>query len=155
MSKLDGNERWKSKMLLTEHKEQYEKRHEQKQQGRPTPDELNQIRDFIVYPHMITMIQKCIQDLGFIHVSLKSVLVRCMEYLMQRTTDDYYALKKELRLKNIKVLEEETNDGILYYRYFCRGYEEKFGVVRESMRTEIILRMTQYTNEIGTQLKLK
>lgn len=155
MSKLDGNERWKSKMLLTEHKEQYEKRHEPKITGRPTPDELNQIRDFIMYPYMITMIQKSIQDLGMIQVSLRAVLVRCMEYLMQRTTDDYYALKKELRLKNIKVLEEETNDGILYYRYFCRGYEEKFGVVRESLRTEIVLRMTQYTNELGMQWKLK
>ncbi|GBG08324.1 hypothetical protein PAT3040_02903 [Paenibacillus agaridevorans] len=155
MSKLDGNERWKSKMLLTEHKEQYEKRYESKQVGRPTADELDQIRDYIMYPHMLTMIQKSIQDLSFMQVSLKGVLVRCMEYLMQRVTADYYALKKEFRLKNIKVIEEEMNDGILYFRYFCRGYEEKFGVVRESLRSEIIMRMTEYTKEIGQQLKLK
>ncbi|OUS68179.1 hypothetical protein B1748_34535 [Paenibacillus sp. MY03] len=155
MSKLDGNERWKSKMLLTEHKEQYEKRHESKQVGRPTADELDQIRDYLMYPHMLTMIQKSIQDLSFMQVSLKGVLARCMEYLMQRVTADYYALKKELRLKNIKVIEEEMNDGILYFRYFCRGYEEKFGVVRESLRSEIIIKMTEYTKEIGQQLKLK
>ena len=30
MSKLDGNERWKSKMLLTEHQEEYESRNDPK-----------------------------------------------------------------------------------------------------------------------------
>lgn len=38
MSKLDGNERWKSKMLLTEHQEQYESRNDPKKTSRPTTE---------------------------------------------------------------------------------------------------------------------
>ncbi|MFD0587991.1 hypothetical protein ACFQZE_08235 [Paenibacillus sp. GCM10027627] len=153
MSKLDGNERWKTKMLLTEHKEQYDKRHEPKLTGRPTLEEMTQIRDYIMYPYMLEMIEKSLHEMAVIQVALKSVMVRCMEYLRRRVTDDYYAVKRELKGKNIKVAGEETEEGILYYRYFCRGYEERFGIVREALRNEIVVRMTQYTKEIGMQLK--
>lgn len=153
MSKLDGNERWKSKMLLTEHSEQYDQRHHHKLVGRPTPEELTKIRDYIMLPHMITMIKKCIDDTAYSHIALKGVVARCLEVMMFRVSDDYYVLKKELNNHNIKVVSEETDNGILYFRYFCRGYEERFGIVREALRSEISIRMTQYTDELGIKLR--
>ncbi|GBG10428.1 hypothetical protein PAT3040_05161 [Paenibacillus agaridevorans] len=122
--------------------------------GRPTPDELVMIRDFITYPHIINMIQKSQEDMGFAHIALKGVIIRCLEFLLFKATNDFYVLKRELKSRNIKVVEEDTNDGILYFRYFCRGYDDKFGIVRETLRTEIVLRMTKYTNEIAKQLKM-
>ncbi|UUZ95806.1 hypothetical protein LJK87_16195 [Paenibacillus sp. P25] len=58
MSKLDGNERWKSKMVLTEHVEGYERRNEPKNQGRPTGEELTMVRDYVLLPLLLTMVQK-------------------------------------------------------------------------------------------------
>jgi len=153
MSKLDGNNRWGGKMLLTEHQEQYDQRLDAKPIGRPSPDELEMIRDLIMFPQLITMVQKSIEDMGFAKIALKGVIVRCLEIIMFRISDDYYALKRELKNRNIRVHEEETNDGILYYRYFCRGYEEQFGIVRETLRTEMSTRLTKYTNDIGQALK--
>ncbi|GBG06333.1 hypothetical protein PAT3040_00858 [Paenibacillus agaridevorans] len=153
MSKLDGNERWKSKMLLTEHKEQYEMRDQPKLSGRPTSEELIMIREYILYPQMLKMIQKSNDDMGFAHIALKGVIMRCLEYIMFSITNDFYEHKKELRERNIKVVEEEINDDILYYRYYCRGYDEKFGIVREVMRTEIRTKFTDYTMQLGKQLK--
>ncbi len=153
MSKLDGNERWKGKMLLTEHQQQYDQRHDNKMTGRPTPEELTMIRDVIVLPRLITMIQKSIEDMDFIQVSLKGVVIRCMEIIMFKVSNDYYALKRDLKQRNIKVFDEETNDGILYFRYFCRGYEENFGIVRETLGSEISMRITKYTNDLSKLLK--
>lgn len=153
MSKLDGNERWKTKMLLTEHKEQYEMRDQAKLSGRPTPDELVMIRDYIMYPQMIKMIQKSMNDMEFAHVALKGVIIRCLEYIMFSISDDFYKHKKEFKKRNIRVVEEEINDDILYYRYFCRGYEERFGIVREALRTEIRTKLTDCTMQLGKQLK--
>ncbi len=62
MSKLDGNERWKSKMLLTEHQEQYQERNNKTLIGRATTDELRMIRDVIMFPHMLTMSDKSLQE---------------------------------------------------------------------------------------------
>jgi len=149
MSKLDANNRWGGKMLLTEHQEQYDLRHDLNKTGRPTSEELEMIRDLILFPHLITMTQKSIEDIGFAKITLKGVVIRCLEVIMFRISDDYYALKRELKHRNIRVSEEETNDGILYYRYFCRGYEEKFGIVRETLRTEMSMRLTRYTADIA------
>lgn len=153
LTKLDGNERWKTKMLLTEHKELYDQRHAPKLTGRPTTDELMMIRDYVIYPHLIRMVQKSMDDVALAHVTLKSVLLRCLEYIMFRVSNDYYALKKDLKKHDIKVIEDETNDDILYYKYYCRGYGDIFGIVREMLRTDVITKMTRYTNEIGLQLK--
>ncbi|MFD2116304.1 hypothetical protein ACFSTH_08545 [Paenibacillus yanchengensis] len=154
MTKLDGNERWKGKMLLTEHQEQYDQRQVIKSAaGRPTSEELDMIRDLVVLPHLITMIQKSLEDMAFSKITLKGVVIRCLEVIMFKITDDYYVLKRELKQRNIKVSDEETNDGILYYRYYCRGYEEKFGIVRETLRSDVTLKLTKYTNDIGKLLK--
>lgn len=152
MSKLDGNERWKGKMLLTEHQEQYDQRNN-KQTSRVTTEELTMIRDLVMLPYLITMIQKSIEDMGFSKIALKGLIVRCLEVIMFKISDDYYSLKRELKKRNISVSEEETNDGIMYYRYYCRGYEEKFGIVRETLRSEIAKRLTKYTAEISQTLK--
>ncbi len=140
-------------MLMTEHQQQYDNRSQPKLTGRPTREELVMIRDFIIYPHVISMIQRSQEDVSSAQLALKAVIIRCLEYLMHRASNDYYSLKRELKSRNIKVMEEETNDGILYYRYFCRGYDDKFGIVRETLRTEIIQQMTRYTNEIGQKLR--
>jgi len=152
-TKLDGNERWKSKMLLTEHKEQYDQRNSPKATGRPTKEEIEMIRDYVIYPHLIRMIQKSMDDVNLAHIALKGVLQRCLECIMFSISDDFYKLKKELKQRNIRVEEEEINDDILYYRYYCRGYEEQFGIVREALRTEIRTKITDYTMQLGKQLK--
>ncbi|GBG09357.1 hypothetical protein PAT3040_04001 [Paenibacillus agaridevorans] len=153
MSKLDGNERWKTKILLTEQKGQYEVRDQLQLTGRPSSEELIMIRDYILYPHMLKMIQKSNDDMGFAHIALKGVITRCLEYILFSITDDFYALKRELKNLNIKVVEEEISDDIIYHRYYCRGYEERFGIVREVLRTDIRTKFTDYTMQLGKQLK--
>ncbi|OUS67619.1 hypothetical protein B1748_36090 [Paenibacillus sp. MY03] len=121
--------------------------------GMPSIEELEMMRDYIMFPHLITMVQKSIDDISYKQITLKNVLLRCQEYIMQAISADFRGTKQEMRRRGIKVVEEEANDGILYFRYFCRGYEERFGIVREALRTEIISKLTSYTNNLGQQLK--
>ncbi|MHA7963349.1 hypothetical protein ACX93W_04315 [Paenibacillus sp. CAU 1782] len=153
MSKLDGNERWKSKMLLTEHQEQHDQRGQIPVSGRPGLEELTMIRDYIMFPHIIAMLQKGMEHIRVSRLPLKDLNIRCLEIFMLRTTDEYYDLKRSLKRRNIKVFTDETGDGILYHRYLCRGYEERFGIAREALRMEISNKMTQYIEELGEQLR--
>jgi hypothetical protein len=146
MSKLDGNERWKTKMMLTEHKEQYEERNEPKLIGRPTMDELTMIRDKVVYPHIITMLENGINSLRVSQFPLKDLSIRSLELILQRVSDDQQALNIELRRRNIKVFPDESGDGIMYHKYVCRGYEERFGIAHEAARMEISNKLTAYTD---------
>ncbi len=156
MSKLDGNERWKSKMLLTEHQEQYENRNDTKTSRKlPTEDELMMIRDCILLPHMLNMVQKSIDDIENSPNLLKHFYVMAGRAVMNKISGDLYDLRRELTRRSIKIVSDEQVDMIVYHRFICRGYEDRFGMVREVMRSEISLRLTRYLKEIVGVLSCK
>jgi len=37
---------------------------------------------------------------------------------------------------------------IIYHRFCCRGYEDRFAIVREALRTEIGVRLAKYCADI-------
>jgi adenosyl cobinamide kinase/adenosyl cobinamide phosphate guanylyltransferase len=153
MSKLDGNERWKSKMLLTEHQEQYENRNKNLRTGRITTEELTMLRDAIMFPYMLTMCNKSLQDLQNSTQLFRQLFEQIIQIIMNSITKDLSKVNRELRQRNIKFFSDETHDGVIYHRYICRGYEDRFGIVREVLRAEIGIRFTKYTTHILSQLK--
>ncbi|THF73258.1 hypothetical protein [Cohnella fermenti] len=146
MSRLDGNERWKSKMLLAEHQEQYEKRSD-KPSGYATPEELRMIRDAIMLPHMLTISSNSLTEMNRSKHLFKSYFEDIIQEVVDNIGRDCAKLQRELRDKNIKVFDDEVHDGILYYRYRCRGYEDRFGIVRETLRSEISVRLARYAEK--------
>ncbi|MFC5469321.1 hypothetical protein ACFPPD_11365 [Cohnella suwonensis] len=148
MSKLDGNERWKSKMLLTEHQEQYQERHKKPLAGRATNEELKMIRDVIMLPHMLTMSDKSLQEVKRVPNLFKRTFEQVVQLIMNKISKDLFSLRRELKNRNIKVFDDETADGIIYHRYVCRGYEDRFGIVRETLRSEISVRLARYASEV-------
>ncbi|MNB98936.1 hypothetical protein D3C75_461990 [compost metagenome] len=154
MGKLDGNERWQSKMLLSDHIEQYEQQHNSvKNAGRATIEELTMLRDYLLLPHMVTMVEKSLADIEHSGNIMKRAYLMAGQHVLDRITKDMYRLRRELKQRNIKILGEEHNDFIVYTQINCRGYSEKFPMTRDVMRSEISLRLTKYTAEIGTLLK--
>ncbi|MFD1776992.1 hypothetical protein [Paenibacillus rhizophilus] len=153
MSKLEDNERWKSKLILTEHAEGYVQQHNPTPAKIITAEERTMLRDYLLLPHMVTMVQKSLDDLKHSHNILNRLYLMAGEYVMGRITQDLYQLRRELRQRNIKVLSEEQSDFVIYHRFICRGYEERFGMTRDVMKAEISLRLTRYIAEAGGLLK--
>ncbi|TVY01380.1 hypothetical protein [Cohnella terricola] len=153
MSKLEGNVRWQSKMLLTEHQEQYESRSHAKPAGRATPEELTMIRDYVLLPHLLTILQNCLEEVQNSSNVLKKVYAALTQLFINRVMKDISRVKRELSRRNIKILSDEQADLVVYHQYVCRGYEERFGMVREVMRSEISVRLTKYISEMSALLK--
>lgn len=147
MSKLDGNERWKGKMLLTEHQEQYEARGD-KPKGRATADEIALIRDAVLLPYALTMIQKGMDEVVRSEITLRQVLAKFMRVMINQMSAEASTVNRQLRQRNIRVLTDEMNDDIIYHKYLCRGYEEKFGMTREVARAEIAKHISRVVSEI-------
>ena len=135
-------------MLLTEHQEQYENRGDRTSKGRITPEELTMIRDSIMYPHMLTMCEKSLQEIRRTPNLFKQPLGEFIQVVMDKISREMFALRREMRGRNIKVFEDETVDGIIYHRYRCRGYEDRFSIVREALRSEIGMRLAKYCADI-------
>jgi hypothetical protein len=140
-------------MALTEHVEQYEKRNEPKNQGRPTSEELTMVRDYVLLPLLLTMVQKAADDVKNSTSILRRHFLLSTQILMDRITKDIYALRKELSKRNIKVINDEQVDLVIYYKILCRGYEERFGMVRDVVRSEISVRLTKYLDDMANSLK--
>jgi hypothetical protein len=155
MSKLDGNERWKTKMLLPEHHEQYQARNEKPINNRPTQDELTMIRDSVLLPFMVMMADKSIQDVKNSRNSLKTLIESFLQHFLNLIRNEEIKLRRELSRRNIRVLKDEEVDMVMYYKYFCRGYSEKFGIMREVVRSEISVRLKKYAYELISQSREK
>lgn len=148
MSKLDGNERWKSKMLLTEHQEQYEARNSRKPSQRQTEEERFLVRDYVVLPHMLTMADSSQRTNQSTANPLRSVIDLFLQALMNRISGEMQSIVRELNRRNIRVTQDEHVDDIYYYEVRCRGFVEKVGYTREVMRSEIRVKMKKFTEEI-------
>jgi hypothetical protein len=155
MSKLDGNERWKSKMLLPEHHEQYQARNEKPINNRPTQDELTLIRDSVLLPFMVIMANNSILEIQNSKNVLRSLIENFLQLFLNKVRADQTRINRELSRRNIKVIKDVEADMVMYYKYYCRGYSEKFGIMREVVRSEISERFAKYASELMSQSKEK
>ncbi|WP_405174793.1 hypothetical protein MHI27_22990 [Paenibacillus sp. FSL H8-0261] len=153
MSKLEGNERWKTKMIMTEHVEQYEEQQRENPDKMITMEERTMVRDLILLPYIDTMVSKSLKEIEPSSNILKRAYLMAGQAIQRRIMQDIYRLQKELKQRNIRVLADEQEEFLVYYKIFCRGYQERFGLTRDVMRTEISLRLTKYTAELGAILK--
>lgn len=153
MSKLNGNERWKTKMLMTEHVEQYEQKQDDEVSKMITVAERTMVRDLILLPYLDTMVSKSLKEIEHSGSILKRAFLMAGQAIQRRIIQDTYQLQKELKQRNIRVLADEQEEFLVYYKIFCRGYQERFGLTRDVMRTEISLRLTKYTADLGAVLR--
>lgn len=113
------------------------------------------IRDLILLPYIDTMVAKSMKEIELSSNVLSRAYLTTGRYIQKRIIQDVYNLRRELKQRDIKVLEDTQDDFITYSKVFFRGYQERFGMTRDVMRTEISLRLTQYTADLGDALKNK
>lgn len=118
-----------------------------------TIDERTMVRDYILLPYIDTMVSNSLKELEHSGNILQRAYSLAGQAIQRRIMQDTYQLRKELKQRNIKVLEDGQEELIVYHKIFCRGYQERFGMMRDVMRTEISLRLTKYTADLGEYIK--
>lgn len=121
--------------------------------GKITIEELTLIRDYVLLPHMEQMVQRSIDDVEHSTNILKSLYSMAGRYVLNSITSDMRKLRAELKQRSIKILNEEHSDFIVYYHYYCRGYQDRFGMTRDVMRSEISTRLGAYVAAVGGAIK--
>ncbi|NWL87476.1 hypothetical protein DMN77_07650 [Paenibacillus sp. 79R4] len=151
--KLEGNGRWESsRMMLPEHREQYLSRRYGQQENvkteLPTKEDLELVRDYVLLPMILTIVDKNNTEIGFTSYSLKSLYIKASQVLMARIHADLSVVRKKMKVRNIKVFQEERVDSAIHYRFICRGYEDTFAMMRDVARAEISVRISKYVSEM-------
>lgn len=117
-----------------------------------TSDELVLIRDSILLPMMLTIVQREYELLAIDRSVLRQLYQVAVQALMHRIQRELTAVKRELRANDIKVVDSDRPaDLILYHKVIYRGYEDQFGMTRDVVKSEIGIRMGQY---VAQQLRI-
>jgi hypothetical protein len=163
--KLSGNGRWESsRMMLPEHRTQFLERHDggggegasdpsapaaaATNPRVPTKEELELIRSSVLLPMILSIAEKNQQEIDRSSYTFKPLYLKAMLVFMDVVSQEMARVRRELKQRNIRVIEDEQADLVMYYRFVCRGYEERFGMIREVVRAEIAVWITQYMRAV-------
>ncbi|WP_052092140.1 hypothetical protein NYE80_19835 [Paenibacillus sp. FSL H7-0357] len=118
-----------------------------------TNEEREMVRDLILLPYIDTLVAKSLKEVEHSGNLLSRSYILTGRYIQKRIIQEVYQLRQALKQRNIKVVEDTQDDFITYSIIYNRGYQERFGITRDVMRTEISLRLNKYTTELGEVLK--
>ncbi|UVI28152.1 hypothetical protein [Paenibacillus spongiae] len=82
-------------------------------------------------------------------VSLKLLFEASCGLLADRIHQDLVAVRKYLREHEIKVEEADQFEGQIQFKFWVRGYEDSFMLLRELVKAEISKRFGKYISEIA------
>jgi len=113
-----------------------------------TIEELTMIRDNILLPHMLTVCQNSLEQVERSSNAFNPYFKEFIVAVMARINKELFAIRREFSKRKIKTRDDGAQNDIIYVQYWCRGYEGSFGVARETLRTELQLRMAKYAREV-------
>lgn len=125
-----------------------QKQEQQTKTAMPTKEELEAIRDFVLLPMLLSIVEKNKLEIERSSYSLRTLYVKAANIIQNYISNDIYAVRKLLKERNIKVSEDEVIDSNLRYKYTCRGYEDKFILIRDVARAELMKRLGKYSERL-------
>lgn len=119
-----------------------------------TTEELELIRDYILMPHIMTMLDDERQSIERAGGILMRAKLSVHGAILDRVLKENRAIRQELKQRGIEVYNEEYDgEFIYYYKYVVRGYDDTFPITREAMKAAIQLRLTRYVAETSQALR--
>jgi hypothetical protein len=121
---------------------------------KPTEEEQEMILNSLLLPMMLTMIERNGKKFELSTNMLRRYYIAATEILMNRIHAEMVKNKNELRVRKIKIFEDNSRmDDDLHYKYFCRGYEYPFSVMRDVVKSRISIMMGEYVKVLLTKMK--
>ncbi|MFE5318930.1 hypothetical protein ACFQ88_09490 [Paenibacillus sp. NPDC056579] len=155
--KLEGNGLWESsRMMLPQHKEQSMSVPNETSSSAaepPTRKELELMREYILLPVALQIVEKRSIEVEMSSMTLKLLYSAAAKILARKIREDVQKSRAALLEKNIRLFEESKDDTALYYRYVCRGREDRFTMTKDFMRAEISARIGRYAKSLVATLQ--
>lgn len=121
--------------------------------GIPTKEEFEYIRNYILLPFLLDVIEKNKREIELLQTALKPLFLIVTDTLLDRISQDIKGIKQSLRAAQIKVWEMVPSDIALQYGFSCRGYQDTFYLSRNSAKAELSILLTGYVQKLGMDLR--
>ncbi|MFK7697167.1 hypothetical protein [Paenibacillus sp. HJGM_3] len=155
--KLQGNGLWESsRMMLPQHREQSLRPSNGKPSlpsELPTKRDLDMIRDYILLPVALGIVEKRRAEIERSSETLKGLYAAAAHVLAKTIREDMRKSRQQLLESEIRVYEDAKDDTELHYRYTCRSHDDELVMTKDFMRAEISARIGRYVNSLVASIQ--
>lgn len=116
--------------------------------NRASIEEIQLIRESMMIPLLIDVAVKNRDEIELTEYTFTPLYVTACGRVLSLLHDRMREVKQQLRAANVRVWAGEQTDFILYTNYVCRGYEDRFGITREHLKTELRVMLTEYMRKV-------
>lgn len=116
--------------------------------NRPTSEEINKARELALLQILIDIVSNNREDLKLSTMSLKSVYIATTDAVLNDINNDIRKIKLLLKQADANLVKETSNGNELCYTLHCRGYAEKFSILRGTARPELGVLLGKYVGKI-------
>jgi hypothetical protein len=120
--------------------------------NRLTTDEITMVREYVFLPLLLSIVEKKKDELSYTSNPLNPLFAATTDLLMNKIHSDLRAIKQDFRKLNIKVVDNGAEGAMLCYTVYCRGYEEKFKMIKEVAKAELGVRLGKYVSQLEKAL---
>ncbi|MCD9024333.1 hypothetical protein [Cohnella silvisoli] len=113
-----------------------------------TQEEIILIRDFVILSRMAALAVRSKEEVEQSRNTFRDLISRFLDVFLNAVKTDLTETKIAMSRANINVLEESNDEVAFYVRLRRRGYEERFGLLREDARSEIGVRLKRYGRQL-------
>lgn len=108
---------------------------------RQSEGDLQIVKRYLELPILLDVLEYDKRKIGGSTLNNRSILVSSLESLQDRVTSDIYEVKKEMRKRSIKIIEQKRLEDRLVADYFCRNYKHQISLLWSKVKfdTEVTL----------------
>ncbi|MFS0855245.1 hypothetical protein [Paenibacillus taichungensis] len=107
-------------------------------------EELELVKKYAEMPLLLDVIEEDKKRIDESSVILKKELRFYLSALQDRVTADIYELKKALRDRDIKIIEQKRTKDNLFIAYSIRKYQHQMNPLMSRVRTDILVMLADY-----------
>ncbi|WP_018755182.1 hypothetical protein [Paenibacillus terrigena] len=114
----------------------------------PTAEEITAIYDSCILPMIQPIVQRNRTSIARNKHALTKLFVTSTDLLLAQIARDITDAKRILSRQDIVVQSGPQSEGIVKYRYSCRGFEAEFEITRDKAKAEISTRIARYIEDL-------
>lgn len=110
----------------------------------PTGDELMLVKDFILLPILLDVLERDIKLLAVTPLKMPAIYIKSFRNVQDRIIEDLHDVRKKLRKCGFKVYDPQRTETSIEAEYVCRGYCYRFAMLWGLVKAEVEKKLSFY-----------
>ncbi|WP_440110639.1 hypothetical protein [Paenibacillus sp. QZ-Y1] len=117
----------------------------------PADEDHRLIKSMVVRTLLLDVLERDIRTLDTLQLKMPEVYILSLTRIQNNVLKEMLALRKQMRTRGVKVLEEKREADGIEILYLCRGYSQRFYMLWTFARNEVKKELSRHLQMDLTQ----